>query len=79
MNKFVVNAIKAGALGAALLACVPFANARDHVNWSVSVGSGGYSPPVVYSPPPVYYYSPPPVVYAPPVVLNRTIINPRQW
>jgi hypothetical protein len=64
MNKPIVRITKACLLGGALLACVPFAMARDRVDWSVSIGSPGYPPPAIYSPPPVVY-APPPVVYQP--------------
>jgi hypothetical protein len=66
--------ISAGIVTAAALCASP-AMARSDVDWTVTVGSGGYSPPVVYSPPPVVY-GPPRVVYErpQPVYVERTTI-----
>ncbi|TFV98602.1 virulence factor [Oxalobacteraceae bacterium OM1] len=69
------------AAAAALFAAAPFALANGNVNWSVSVGSGGYPAPV-YAPAPVYvqpepvyvrpapvYVRPAPVYVAPPTAV----------
>ncbi len=72
MSKVIVGLIKIGLASAVIVADMPLANAHDHINWSVSIGSPVYAPPVVYSAPPVVYsappvvYTSPPVVYAPP-------------
>lgn len=59
-------------IGTAALACASLSLAGENVDWSVTVGSGGYGypPPVrVYTPPPAVVYTPPPVYYRPaPVV-----------
>jgi len=58
----------AAILGASLMASAPAAMARDQVDWSVSVGSGGYGyPPPVMVQPPMVMHMPPPVVIQRPV------------
>lgn len=49
---------------AAVALTAPMAMASD-VDWSVTVGSGGYPAPRVYSPPPVVYVQPQPVYVQP--------------
>ncbi|TCS34745.1 hypothetical protein EDC30_11277 [Paucimonas lemoignei] len=70
MNRLFTLITGAAILGAGLMAASPAAMARDRVDWSVSVGSGGYAypaPVVVAPPPPVVVAPPPPVVVQRPV------------
>jgi hypothetical protein len=53
---------------AALMLYAAPAMAHDQVNWSITVGSPTYAPPVVYSQPSVIY-SRPPVIYTQPRVV----------
>lgn len=67
------------ALGVGLMSLSPAAIARDRIDWSVSIGSGGYAPPpVVYAPPPVIY-APPRVVHAPPPVVYQRVVPVVQY
>jgi hypothetical protein len=53
----------AGSVIASVLAFgISSANARDHIDWSVSVGVPLFAPPVVYAPPVQRVYVQPPVV-----------------
>jgi hypothetical protein len=53
--------VAAGIAAAAILGAAP-AMAHDDANWSVTIGSPGYPPPVVYGPPRVVYERVEPVV-----------------
>jgi hypothetical protein len=59
MKKYLV--LVSASIATAAILCASPAMARDDVNWSVTVGSSGYPPPVVYSPPRVVYERPQPV------------------
>jgi hypothetical protein len=61
--------VSAGIATIAMFCAAP-AMARDDVNWSITVGSAGYPPPVVYGPPRVVYERVQPVV-----VERRTIVR----
>lgn len=72
MNRLFTLITGAAILGAGLMAVSPAAMARDRVDWSVSVGSGGgyaYPAPIVVAPPPPVMVAPPPVVVHRPVPL----------
>jgi hypothetical protein len=63
MKKYL--ALISASIATAAVLCASPAMARNDVDWAVTIGSGGYPPPVVYSPPPVVY-GPPRVVYESP-------------
>ncbi len=70
MNKLFSLIAGAAVLGAGLLAATPAAMARDNIDWSVSIGSGGYGYPApVVVQPPVVVHAPPPVVVHRPVAV----------
>jgi hypothetical protein len=61
--------VSASIAGAAMFWTSP-AMAHDDVNWSVTIGSPGYPPPVVYGPPRVVYERVEPIV-----VERRTVVR----
>lgn len=63
--KKLFSSIAAVLLGGAGMASMAPALAGERINWSISVGSTGYPPPVVYYTPRVVH--PPAVVYYEPV------------
>lgn len=66
MKKHFAVLSAAGIAVAALMAVSP-ASAREQVQWSVTVGGGGYPPPAVY-------YEPAPVYQPRPVYVERPVV-----
>lgn len=60
MKKYL--AFVSASFAAAAMLCASPAMAHDDLNWSITVGSSGYPPPVVYGPPRVVYERVQPVV-----------------
>lgn len=73
MNKLFSLITGATLLGASLMVVAPAAMARDNVDWSVTVGSGGYGGYGGYGYPAPVVVQPPVVVHQPPVVVHRPV------
>jgi hypothetical protein len=63
-------ALASAGIAGVTMFCASPAMAHDDVNWSVTIGSPGYPPPVVYGPPRVVYERVEPVV-----VERRTVVR----